>query len=213
MRQLCPLVLVDGPSIADPQREVDDAADGNVVVRVAVDGQHVARVGAHDDAVGGNVKVLHGGGHPVDVVMLFVQILGQHNTQAWVQRRERGLQRLVVAQLAVCEVILVVVVVSRDFSQQALVTVAKEDLRCVLTDDGRSPLCARHEGRGALGAIEDILHVQGSGLVVSRPSLVPTTNFLTDEAVALCAHGLVHAQLLQLVAQDLVATTVDAMQM
>ena len=39
VRQLGSLVLVDGASIADPQREVDDAADGNVVVRVAVDGE------------------------------------------------------------------------------------------------------------------------------------------------------------------------------
>ena len=213
VRQLGSLIFVDGAGVSKPQWKVENASGRRVLIGVPVDGEDVPRLGAHDDAVRGGIKVLDGSRHAVDVVVLLIQVPRQHDPKPLIQRHGGGLRRAILSEAAGLVVVrLVVLIVARDLREQALVAVVEEHLRGVLVDHGRSPLGARDEGGGVARSGQNVLHVQRGGLAATRPGLVPPADVLGHEAQAFGPHGLVHAQRRQLATQHLVAAAVDAVQ-
>ena len=99
MLQCGTLDLHESDRVAQPQRQVGGppllSVKDDLVVRVGEDGEHVAALGSDQDGIALNAQ--HRAAHPVDEILLLLQIPGERDPHALV---DGNLQGLAVHELA-----------------------------------------------------------------------------------------------------------------
>ena len=160
MLQCGTLDLHESDRVAQPQRQVGGppllSVNDDLVVRVGEDGEHVAALGSDQDGIALNAQ--HRAAHPVDEILLLLQIAGQRDPHALV---DGNLQGLAVHELAgVIVVADVALVVARHIAKRGRVGV--ESLHGQVVQEGGAAASDGQE-KGLRGLMKDVLHVQLGG--------------------------------------------------
>ena len=171
-----PLILVDGASITDADRVVHHRflmAFWHIHVCEGVDCHPSLALRHHHEAAPFRVKGFHGANHAIHEVVLLVDVSGQNNAEAHIDRHFRRHQRTVCPERGHLRVIVLVIPeISGECAKKSFVAVVEQDVHGQNVDDGGTLAGARDERRLAVCFLDDVVNVKVRGLVVARPSFV-----------------------------------------